>query len=269
MSAKLSNNSISKKTRKFAKQVPVWRQKFGRVLLVVGWAALSLFLADGIVFGLTRLITKTRWLDTVNPAVVNSFAMMLVFAISLLILFTSNRLLVRRLPKIAAKLKISKTEIGWGGWLTWQQLLLGIASFIATMVVVALILSLIKQIFPSFPIEQVQEIGIKASHIYWRGELLVVFLLLVVMTPIAEELIFRGFLYGKIRQNLPIWATTIIVSLLFGVAHGQWNVGVVTFVMSVAMCLTREATGSIYPAIILHAIKNGLAFALIYILKIQ
>ena len=94
------------------------------------------------------------------------------------------------------------------------------------------------------------------------------FISLVVIAPIAEEIIFRGWLYGKLRARLSLIPAVLLTSILFGAVHGQWNVGVNVFVMSIVMCLQREITGTVYSGIILHMLKNGIAFYLLYIIGI-
>ena len=61
------------------------------------------------------------------------------------------------------------------------------------------------------------------------------------------------------------WLAIILVSLMFGAAHGQWNVGITTFTMSVIMCLIREKlTDTIWAGIILHMLKNAIAFYFLF-----
>ena len=57
----------------------------------------------------------------------------------------------------------------------------------------------------------------------------------------------------------------LIVSILFGVLHGQWNVGVNVFALSLVLCGLREITGTIYAGMIVHILKNALAFYLLYL----
>ena len=98
------------------------------------------------------------------------------------------------------------------------------------------------------------------------GELLIAFVVLVVLTPLFEEALFRGFLYGRLRQtSLPWWVPAVIVSLLFGLAHGQWNVGIDVFVLSMVACGLREVTGSIWAGILLHMAKNMVAFFAVFV----
>ncbi|MDR1197306.1 MAG: CPBP family intramembrane metalloprotease [Candidatus Nomurabacteria bacterium] len=95
-------------------------------------------------------------------------------------------------------------------------------------------------------------------------QLVLVFFSLVIVAPVAEELIMRGLLFGKLRQNLPFWPAAIIVSALFALAHGQINVGVDTFILSLFLCWSREKTGAIYTPILIHMLKNLLGFVTIF-----
>lgn len=97
-------------------------------------------------------------------------------------------------------------------------------------------------------------------------ELLIAFVVLVILTPLFEEALFRGFLYGKLRKvPLPWWLPAIVVSALFGLAHLQWNVGLDVFCLSMVACALREVTGSIWAGILLHMAKNMLAFLVTFV----
>lgn len=96
------------------------------------------------------------------------------------------------------------------------------------------------------------------------SELAIAFLALVVVAPIVEELLFRGFVFKGLRQSLGAWPAIIVSALIFGLAHLQVNVGIDTFALGLVLAFLVHKTGSIYPAIVLHAMKNGLAFLLIF-----
>ena len=70
---------------------------------------------------------------------------------------------------------------------------------------------------------------------------------------------------GKLRKSMPVWAAIIITSLLFALVHFQWNVALDTFALSIVLCLLRLVTKSLWAPILLHAMKNGLAFYLLFI----
>ena len=94
----------------------------------------------------------------------------------------------------------------------------------------------------------------------------IAFVMLAVLAPIVEEIIFRGWLYGKLRIKIPKWAAILVTSLLFGLVHLQWNVGITVFCMSVVNCLLREVTGTIYAGILVHILNNSIAFYLVYVM---
>ena len=163
----------------------------------------------------------------------------------------------------------SRVELGLRGWPTWTDI-----GFSPLGLVVSLLLAaglvMIFSLLPWFDAEQAQDVGFNA---YISGfDRIIAFITLIVIAPIAEEIIFRGWLYGKIRKKLnklPEWGSiiisTLIVSIVFGVMHGQWNVGLIVGIMSVIMCIQRELTGTIWSGILLHMIKNGMAFYLLFV----
>lgn len=135
----------------------------------------------------------------------------------------------------------------------------------------AVLMSALFSLFPWYNANQAQDLGLNPymNHI----ELISTFFALAVIAPIAEEIIFRGWLYDKLRKTIPgklsILISIILVSTLFGLIHGQLNVAVNVFALSVIACLLREITGSIYAGIYLHIIKNIIAFLLVYVYHIS
>ncbi|RYZ49901.1 MAG: CPBP family intramembrane metalloprotease, partial [Sphingobacteriales bacterium] len=57
----------------------------------------------------------------------------------------------------------------------------------------------------------------------------------------------------------------IVTSIVFGAIHGQWNVAVDVFALSLILCSLREITGSIWAGVLLHMLKNGIAFYFLFI----
>ncbi|TCK22734.1 CPBP family intramembrane glutamic endopeptidase [Pseudonocardia endophytica] len=86
-------------------------------------------------------------------------------------------------------------------------------------------------------------------------------LLGAVLTPIAEELFFRGVLFGGLRRYGVVIAV-IVSALLFGMAHGFNVVLPVAVVLGALNALLYERSGSIYPPMIAHGVHNALGFAL-------
>ncbi|MCA9339085.1 CPBP family intramembrane metalloprotease [Candidatus Saccharibacteria bacterium] len=144
---------------------------------------------------------------------------------------------------------------------------MAIIAYLAYLVVSAVVMLLIIQMIPGFQADQKQEIGFESLG---SGlEYIFAFLALVVMAPLAEELLFRGYLFGRLRSYTSFVPATIITSLLFALVHWQWNVGVDVFILSLALCYLREKTSSLWPAVFLHATKNGIAFTLLFVVPMS
>lgn len=80
--------------------------------------------------------------------------------------------------------------------------------------------------------------------------------------PVAEELFFRGVLYGALRTRLP-WAAAIGVSaLLFSLIHTNVLGLVPILVLGALLAYVYEQTGSLLPAIAIHVAHNTLLMAL-------
>lgn len=128
---------------------------------------------------------------------------------------------------------------------------------------------IIKAIFPQLDLDKKQEIGFDTNT---RGlALLPAFISLVILVPITEEIITRGFLYGGLRTKLPVFIAAGITSLFFAVAHlGEasegllWVAAIDTFILSIVLCYLREKTNSLWPSIGVHMIKNFIAFIIIF-----
>ena len=112
-------------------------------------------------------------------------------------------------------------------------------------------------------LEQAQDTGY--NGVAGWGSLVPVFIGLIFVAPIVEELLFRGFMFRGLRKKLAFWPSAIISSLLFAVLHLQLNVGVNVFFMALAGCWLLEKTGSIYSSMLLHILKNLVAFSLVFV----
>lgn len=86
--------------------------------------------------------------------------------------------------------------------------------------------------------------------------------LTTVMAPVAEELFFRGFVFGGLRKHGVIVAAGVS-GLAFGGAHvASSPIGFIVplAALGIILALLYERTGSLYPPIALHALNNAIAF---------
>ncbi len=224
---------------------------------LLGWAFLMALWVGVVLIGvqyvLAYLISAMHL--QVSEIVLQTIFSALVYVVSLLIIIL--------VPWKLLKMKTTREELGLRELPTWTDILLAPIAFIVFLIASGFIMAVMQAILPSIDWTQEQDVGF--NNIISNLDFVLAFLSLVVIAPIAEEVIFRGWLYGKMRRKMSAVPAILIVSLLFGLVHGQWNVGVVVFTMSIAMCLIRELTGTIWGGILVHMIKNGLAFYALYV----
>ncbi|HTA36412.1 MAG TPA: type II CAAX endopeptidase family protein [Solirubrobacteraceae bacterium] len=85
-----------------------------------------------------------------------------------------------------------------------------------------------------------------------------------VIAPIAEEFLFRGFIFSALRN----WRGTLPAAVITGLLFGGVHVGSAPAIdllplaaLGFGLCLLYRATGSLYPCIAAHCINNSIAFA--------
>ena len=231
-----------------------------RVLAVIGlplWVLISFITAALIVSALDAFLRDSGILtdSMVSSSLRNTVIAALVYILSLVI--------VIGLPLKLRNVRTTKEELGLTKLPTWSDLLLAPAGFLVYAVLAGLLTSLVTGFIPGFNAEQVQDVGFDSiSHYY---EYVLAFITLVVIAPFAEEVLIRGYLYGKLRKFTSFAVAILISSLLFALMHFQWNVAVSVFPLAIVMVVLREKTDSIWAGILLHMMKNGIAFYLLFI----
>lgn len=251
-------------------QTQAARKKFhlspGRaVLATVGIFAISQIIAVSLValYGSTQGMDDEATINWLNSNVGAMFAVYLLIAIV-------------AVAAIGVVLRLSRE--------TWQTIgfkkprlkdalyaVVGYGYYLPLLIVVSIVVGVL---FPGINFNQPQQLGFSTDLI--GMELALVFISLVVLPPLYEELLIRGLLYKGLRNALNFWPAAIITSVLFAAAHLQWGSGapllwaaaIDTFVLSLVLVKLTEKTGSLWPAIGLHAIKNFVAFMLLFVFKV-
>jgi membrane protease YdiL (CAAX protease family) len=84
-----------------------------------------------------------------------------------------------------------------------------------------------------------------------------------VVAPIAEEFLFRGYMFTALRNWRGPWPAALITGVLFGAVHAT-SAPVAYLVplaaLGVGLCLLYWRTRSLYPCIAAHCVNNCIAF---------
>ncbi len=84
----------------------------------------------------------------------------------------------------------------------------------------------------------------------------------VLLTPISEELLFRGVLYQALRKSMPAGTAVLTSALIFAVMHLSVVMFIPFVLMGIVLALVFEWSGSLVPTILLHACNNGIILLL-------
>jgi sodium transport system permease protein len=84
----------------------------------------------------------------------------------------------------------------------------------------------------------------------------------VALAPaVCEELLFRGFVLQSLRRRMSQRAAILVSAALFALYHLQLAQMPTTFVIGLIQAALVIASGSLWPAVLLHFLHNGLALA--------
>lgn len=259
------------------------RQKVYYVIFVLAWAAFALIASQYLIaFPMSWLlgsaVTEPFW-TLIYYILYNGLSLALVLFVppKLLQLYRRNHPATNTAPdapepasssaapedQATQLVSTSPRELGIMNWPTFVDIGLAPIAYTAY-ILVANIITNIFSAFPWFDAHQEQNVGFNGYFIT-TGDRVCAMLAIVFIAPIVEEIIMRGWVYGKLRSKLKIPLAIILTSALFAILHGQLNVGVTVFVLSCVLCGLREVTGTIWSGMLLHILSNGIAFYILYI----
>ncbi len=220
----------------------------------------------GLVLGMFILVTgmnSERVFDVISDTTVGQFSTTAVAYLTMLgvIVWYMKRY------------RVTWAKIGLGRGIVPSDILYAVGAFVGYFLAAAAVLAAVDKVLPSINLEQEQQIGFESANGVWQLGL--VFVCLVILPPIVEEIMIRGFLYSGLRTKMGPVVAALVASTLFGLAHLQLGLGapplyvaaIDTFVLSVILIGLRVKTGSLWAGIVVHALKNGLAFVALFVFR--
>ncbi|KFN01446.1 CPBP family intramembrane metalloprotease [Bacillus clarus] len=219
-----------------------WGQFISSVLFAFfGTGLITLFLALPLTIYTDGLTNKKQ--TALYESIANTTSIALQLFVLLLFIFKY---------KPAKKLLLSAFNFeALKNWRTYVYLLL----FFVLNIILNFIM--LNYVFPDATTEQSSALSLNILNQY-QILLLIGF---AILTPIFEELIFRGFILRFFSERFPFWIAAILTSFFFGIAHTySLGVMVITFFMGLLMAILCKKTNSIIPAMLFHIMNNTLAF---------
>jgi membrane protease YdiL (CAAX protease family) len=193
--------------------------------------------------------------NILRPAILQTILAVIVYALTIGIVIGA--------PYLWKRYTVSLQTLGLTKLPSWTDIGLAPLTYVVYVIVLATVLAMVANWLPSISLDQAQDVGFQTFGS--RTDNILAFLTLVVLAPIAEEVLFRGYLYGKLRRYVPVLVAALMTSLLFALVHFQLNVGIDVFILSMFLCGLRSLTGSIWAGVLVHMIKNGVAYYLLFV----
>ena len=92
------------------------------------------------------------------------------------------------------------------------------------------------------------------------GSALSFFLAVVIVAPVFEELLFRGFVFDRIERRFSANAAIIVSGILFGVYHLNIFQGTFASILGIVLGLSLYWTNSMWIPILIHLVNNAVAW---------
>ncbi len=99
----------------------------------------------------------------------------------------------------------------------------------------------------------------RASELLYTPSLSVQILCLGMIIPIMEELLFRGLIFKRLRESMPMVSAVIYSALFFGLYHGNLVQMIYGTICGLLLAYTYEKFGSLKAPILMHMIMNIVA----------
>ena len=85
-----------------------------------------------------------------------------------------------------------------------------------------------------------------------------------VISPIAEEAVFRGIIYNRMKRCFSVKLAVPLSALLFGLYHGNTVQALYGFLLGVIIDIVYERSESFAAPVIFHAVANVTVFTVTY-----
>jgi membrane protease YdiL (CAAX protease family) len=115
----------------------------------------------------------------------------------------------------------------------------------------------------SFPDNSAQETVESFEHSAGFGFRILLGITAIIVAPVVEETLFRGFIYAVTKRVTDRWFSACFTSLMFALVHHHVGSMVPLFVLAIGFTLAYEFSGCLLVPIFMHALFNALNIALL------
>ncbi|TYS89860.1 CPBP family intramembrane glutamic endopeptidase [Rossellomorea aquimaris] len=212
-----------------------------------GWKEfiLLMLLEFVVVIGCIKFVVKplySGWLD-------NELYAGTLMGLTIAIILLSGVYLIALRPK-----KISWSEVGVKPFAVkdWKIIITYSVILLVGAVIIVVLTSFIGNSWENSKTEAMQQ---NATFF----TVLIAFISAAIISPLYEEIFFRGFLYRWLRTRIGLNGALLLSSLIFTIIHiPTYNVMPLNFFSGILFALAYERTNSIWPSVLIHGLTNGI-----------
>ena len=95
-----------------------------------------------------------------------------------------------------------------------------------------------------------------AEALYNSSGVAVQILVIGIIGPVSEEIIFRGLVYRRLRDYTGVLPAAVLSGLIFGIYHGNLTQGIFAFCVGILLALLYEHFGTLWASIAAHMANN-------------
>ena len=121
------------------------------------------------------------------------------------------------------------------------------------LLITGIVIEPVLNLFPESFLETLNQMGANGG---WSV------LMLAVLAPVMEEVLFRGILLESVREKYSSGRAIVVSALMFGVIHIIPQQVVNAFVIGLILGFIYVRTDSLWPVIIIHALNNAMAYVI-------
>ena len=155
-------------------------------------------------------------------------------------------IIIKRKSVIYDKFKYEHKQNCWPPY----KVILGIAAGVAYSIIINLLIAIsgLHQLFPAYD---------NSASVQFSGQPIILLIItVVILGPIAEEIIFRWMIFGRIRYYFGSRWAIILSGLMFGLYHMNMVQFVFAALLGFGFAYLYDKSGNIYITIIAHMIIN-------------
>ncbi len=180
-------------------------------------------------------------------------------------------IMIMALFALAAMYKVNPKILWTNSWSVGKSVLVGIGIFIIFKLLSAFYIQLGVRKFdvsienlaniPNILLASRQDIEAIIST-FGKGTGL---LLIGLLAPIYEEIIFRGVILDSCQRYTNFNMANVFQALLFALVHMSWFLAPVFFLFGILTGILRKKSESLFPGIVFHVVNNILALIVIFV----